>query len=101
MAIKGPPTRATIVPTAIARATLPAEIYEHLIHPHVNQWIYETDDSPREIEAKAEVGCLLGMGPGAVALIVSLAENLEKVKDTIRPNKANFGRIFGEPFFSF
>lgn len=98
-AIKGPPTQSNMVPSGIARATLPSEIYEHLIQPHVNQWIYETDDGPRKIEAKAEVECLLRMAPGAVALLVSLAENLEQVKDTIRPNKANFSRIFRRAVF--
>jgi len=100
-AIKGPPTPAAILPTAIAKATLPREIYEHLIQPHVNQWIHVTDDGPRKIEAAAEVECLLGMAPGAVALTVALAENLKLVKDTIRPNKANFSRIFRRAAFFF
>jgi hypothetical protein len=88
-----------MVPTAIARATLPSQVYEHLIQPRVNQWIYATDDGPRTIEAKAEVECLLGMAPGAVALIVSLAENLKQIKDTIPPNRANFSRVFRRAAF--
>jgi hypothetical protein len=98
-AIKGPPTQSNMVPSGIARATLPSQIYEHLIQPHVNLWMCETDDGPRKMEAQAEVECLLRMAPGAVALLVSLAENLEQVKDTIRPNKANFRRIFRQAVF--
>jgi hypothetical protein len=88
-----------MVPTVIARATLPPEINKYLISSRVTQWIYATDDGPQKIEANTEVECLLGMAPGAVALAVSLAENLEQIKDNIPPNKANFSRVFRRAAF--
>jgi hypothetical protein len=88
-----------MVPTSIARAALPADVYRAFIYPHAQYLVEKSGGDLSQVQARLAVELLLSMAPAAMALLIALAENVAQDAASARTNKQNYSREFREILF--